>query len=141
MLAFQSNAMGRPETRHGPAGASGSKGTHSPLLAHGMHGPNDKSSPILTLFFIWRLHKKPSHGYSLIKDIEQMGATQCKPSTVYVLLAKLEKAGMVKSHYGRGAAHMRKLYQTTEKGWKLLQNVKKTKMMGLWREFIEHLLV
>jgi DNA-binding PadR family transcriptional regulator len=114
--------------------------SRSPFIQHGIHGPKDKRSPILTLFFIWRLHKKPSHGYSLIKDIERMGTAKCQPSTVYALLAKLEKAGIVESHYGRGAEHMRKLYQTTEKGWKLLQEVKKTKIRGLWREFIEHLL-
>ncbi len=107
------------------------------LFGHMKHTP---PMPILTLFFIWRLHGEPRHGYSLIKDLREIAIAPSKPSTVYALLAKLEKAGMVKSRLDSRAAHVRKLYQTTAQGWNLLQEVKKRKMRGLWREFISGLI-
>ena len=97
-------------------------------------------APIMTLFFIWRLHGKPRHGYSLIADIREIAIAPCKPSTVYALLIKLEKAGLVRSHMDGHGAHVRKLYQTTQKGWELLQRIKGSKIRGLWREFIKELL-
>ncbi len=103
-------------------------------------GPKDSHAPIMTLFFIWRLHGKPRHGYSLIKDMREIAIPICKPSTVYALLAKLERAGLVRSRLDESSAHARKLYQTTAKGWELLQNIKNTRMKGIWREFIKGLL-
>ena len=101
---------------------------------------NIHRAPIMTLFFLWRLHAKPRHGYSLMQDMKEIAIAPCKPSTVYALLSKLEEEGMVKSHFDETGAHTRKLYQTTQKGWALLQNMKKTKMKGLWREFMMELL-
>ena len=112
-------------------------------MHHGIphiHGPMGKRSPILTLFLIWRLHGTPRHGYSLMKDMEDIAIAPCQPSTIYALLAKLERAGLVKSRLDGKGQHMRRLYQTTGKGWKLLQEVKKRKIRGLWRGFMEHLL-
>ena len=96
--------------------------------------------PIMSLFCIWRLHSEPKHGYSLIKDLREISITPCKPSTIYALLAKLEKAGAIKSHIDDRGAHVRKLYQTTPMGWSLLQDIKKSKMKGIWREFISELI-
>ncbi|VVB99575.1 Transcriptional regulator PadR-like family protein [uncultured archaeon] len=97
-------------------------------------------APIMTLFFLWRLHGNPQHGYSLMQDMKQIAVKPCKPSTVYVLLSKLEKAGYVKSHYDESGARVRRLYSTTPSGWALLQHIKKRKMKGLWREFVKELL-
>jgi DNA-binding PadR family transcriptional regulator len=102
--------------------------------------PKSKHSPILTLFFLWRLHGKPRHGYLLVDDVKDISIAHCKPSTVYALLAKLEKSGLVKSRYDETSKHVRRIYQTTNKGWKLLQEIKKRKIKGLWREFVQHLL-
>jgi len=99
-----------------------------------------KRAPIITLFFIWRLHGAPRHAYSLIKDIRDVGFVQCKPSTIYALLSGMEKAGLVKSHIDSKAAHTRRLYQTTEKGWQLLRTVKANRVQGIWREFVQFLL-
>ncbi|VVC01186.1 Transcriptional regulator PadR-like family protein [uncultured archaeon] len=99
-----------------------------------------RKAPVITLFFLWRLRDRPTHGYSLMQDMRDIGIAQCKLSTVYSLLAKLEKSGLVKSRLDGKGRHMRRLYQTTAKGWKLLQEVKKKKVRGLWREFIRHLL-
>ena len=97
-------------------------------------------APVMTLFFLWRLHKEPRHGYSLMQDMNEIAISPCKPSTVYALLAKLEKSGLVRCHLDKRGPHMRKLYQTTEKGWGLLQSAKRRKVKGLWREFVKELL-
>ena len=102
--------------------------------------PKVKRAPIMTLFFLWRLHGEPRHGYSLMQDMRQIAIHACKPSTVYALLGKLEAEGLVKCHVDRQGARMRKLYQTTAKGWELLQNMKRHKMKGVWREFVSELL-
>ena len=107
---------------------------------HCVLGLSGSHAPIMTLFFIWRLHGKPSYGYSLLKDVREIAISPCKPSTVYALLAKLESSGLVKSHFDESGARVRKLYQTTPKGWELLQSVKKNKIRGLWRGFIRGLL-
>ncbi len=100
----------------------------------------EHKAPVLTMFFLWRLHHKPSHGYSLIEDMQHIGIVQCKPSTIYALLSKLEKAGLVKGRFDQTGEHLRKIYRTTPKGWLLLQETKKRKMKGLWREFVAFLL-
>ena len=97
-------------------------------------------APIVTLFLIWRLHGHPRHGYLLVQDMQELAIKPVKPSTVYALLGKMERAGLVKSHLDRGGKHIRKMYSTTAKGWKLLQAIKKTKIKGLWREFMMSLL-
>ncbi|MCX6772443.1 MAG: PadR family transcriptional regulator [Candidatus Micrarchaeota archaeon] len=97
-------------------------------------------APIMTLFFLWRLHGQERHGYSLMQDMKEIAISACKPSTVYALLAKLEKAGLVKSRIDGKGAHVRRLYKTTQKGWELMQEMKRRKVKGLWREFIGSLL-
>jgi len=99
-----------------------------------------KRAPILTLFFIWRLRGEPRHAYFLLDDIRTVGFLSCKPSTVYALLASMEKAGLVKSHLDSKGARPRSLDQTTDKGWQTLQSVKASRIKGLWREFVGFLL-
>ncbi len=97
-------------------------------------------APVLTMFFLWRLHSKPSHGYSLIEDVKNIGIVRCKPSTIYALLSSLEKDGLVKGRFDQTGEHLRKLFQTTPNGWNLLKETKKSKIRGLWREFVAFLL-
>ncbi len=97
-------------------------------------------APIMKLFFIWRLHGKPRHGYLLLQDVRDIAVQSCKPSTVYALLANMEKGGLIKSKFDKSGRHPRRLYQTTQKGWGLYLKVKKTRMKGLWREFVSSLL-
>ncbi len=99
-----------------------------------------KHAPVITLFFIWRLKGAPRHAYSLIKDIRDVGFLQCKPSTVYALLSKMEKAGLVKSHVVTKGSRVRRQYQATAKGAALLASTKASRIKGVWREFVSYLL-
>ncbi|MCX6770815.1 MAG: PadR family transcriptional regulator [Candidatus Micrarchaeota archaeon] len=107
---------------------------------HGFPAVAAKHAPVISLFFIWRLKGAPRHAYSLIKDIRDVGFLQCKPSTVYALLSKMEEAGLVKSHVDTNGRHMRRLYQTTAKGSALLASTKASRIKGVWRGFVEFLL-
>ena len=99
-----------------------------------------KHAPVITLFFIWRLKGAPRHAYSLIKDIRDVGFLQCKPSTVYALLSKMEKAGLVKSHVETKGSRVRRQYQATAKGALLLSSIKASRIKGVWRDFVGFLL-
>ena len=99
-----------------------------------------KHAPVITLFFIWRLIGAPRHAYSLIKDMRDVGFLQCKPSTTYSLLSKMEAAGLVKSHIETKGSRVRRLYQTTQKGAKLLASIKESRIKGVWRAFVSDLL-
>ena len=90
---------------------------------------------MLSLFLIWRLNSKPQHGYSILKEIKGIAIAPCKPSTVYSLLSKLEKAGLVTGVDSRSFGRMRRLYHTTPKGYRLYLQIKKAHIRGLWKEF------
>jgi len=105
-----------------------------------MPAANAKRAPIMCLFFVWRLHGEPHHAYSLIKDIREVGIASLRPSTVYALLASMEKKGLVKSHMDTKGKRARRLYQTTPKGMAFIRKVKATRMKGAWREFVRFLL-
>lgn len=94
---------------------------------------------LLALFLIWRLKQKPQHGYSLISEIRGLDVSPSKPSTIYLLLSNLERAGFIKSSVDEHALRMRKIYSTTQKGWDIYLNLKKKRMHGLFLEFVRSL--
>ena len=112
------------------------KGAHP----HCIPSAGNKRAPIMSLFFIWRLQGEPRHAYSLIKDIREIGIASLKPSAVYALLSGMEQSGLVKSHMDTSSRHARRMYVTTPKGKAMIAKVKKARIRGLWREFMEFLL-
>ena len=98
-----------------------------------------QSGRFLSLFLLWQL-KEPQHGYSLIEIVNSLGINPCKQSTIYSILNKLEKKGFVESKKTEIGKKFRKVYKTTEKGRNVLSNVKKNRMKGKLREFMEFLL-
>lgn len=95
---------------------------------------------LLALFLIWRLKKEPMHGYSLIREMQDIGLSPHRQSTIYSILSKLEKLGLVKSHNKEAGNRIRKMYSTTAKGAEFFEGVKKKRMNGITREFIDALL-
>lgn len=93
----------------------------------------------LTLFLIWRLHKNEAYGYSLLQEMRGMPVSAKKPSTIYAILGKLEKAGLVRSRLEHRGARVRKIYQTTRKGWALFEGIRRKRIRGMLREFIRAL--
>ncbi|VVB66617.1 Transcriptional regulator PadR-like family protein [Candidatus Gugararchaeum adminiculabundum] len=98
------------------------------------HGPK-----FLGLFLIWRLKQKPMYGYSLIDEIQDSAMVPVKASTLYMILGKLEEKGLVRVRVEQAEKRMRKIYSTTPKGDAVFKKVKKTKIKGLFREFLKAL--
>ena len=65
------------------------------------------------------LLKKPHYGYSLIQTLEEKGIP-IEGNTLYPLLRRLEKKGLLKSEWEVGASKPRKYYQITQNGESIL---------------------
>ena len=72
---------------------------------------------------------EPKYGYALVQSLEEKGVS-IDPNTLYPLLRRLEKQGLLKSAWETGGSKPRKYYQRTAEGdqiyaqlkaqWKLL---------------------
>ncbi|VVB57290.1 Transcriptional regulator PadR-like family protein [uncultured archaeon] len=91
------------------------------------------------LFLIWRLHQRPTYGYALMQEIRQMAVGHKKTSAVYLALERLEEAGLVKSRLDSSGGRMRRLYQTTPKGWALYERIRRRMIRGTLRDFMRAL--
>jgi DNA-binding PadR family transcriptional regulator len=72
--------------------------------------------------------------------VKNLGIGAYQPSTIYFVLAKLEKAGFIKGRRVEAGGRLRKIYATTAQGKLLLKKIKENKVKGLVREFIKSLL-
>jgi len=87
---------------------------------------------ILTLLIISR-SDKPIYGYRIIKTVEELsnGRIKFKVGTLYPVLKKLEKNGLVKSFWSISNGSPRKYYSISEKGDKVLDQ-----MLDIWNEMV-----
>jgi len=87
---------------------------------------------------LWLLSRKPRHGYEIIKEFGSITGRKLKPSIVYPFLHWLEKEGYAISKYIEKGKRKVKCYSLTEKGEKLLKNVR-TFFSKSIKELIEEL--
>lgn len=59
--------------------------------------------------------KEPKYGYALVQSLEEKGIN-IDPNTLYPLLRRLEKQGMLISEWELGASKPRKYYRRTSLG-------------------------
>lgn len=87
---------------------------------HGMRIPKGILLPPLFIPSILLLLKEePSHGYSLLKKLAEVGVVDAKmdPSSIYKVLRMLEEQGLaVSEHESGGRGPARKTYRLTKKG-------------------------
>jgi len=78
------------------------------------------------------LGEKPCYGYELIKTLKQRSndTFDMKEGTLYPILHKLEKEGLVESSNQEVSGRVRKVYSITEKGSRVLAKEKEE-----WNEF------
>ena len=107
---------------------------------HAIQGSKKGKARFVGLFLIWRLHKKPMHGYSLVKELQEMALSPSIPSSIYAILNRLEKSGMVKSSYDSTGTHTRKIYSTTPAGWALFGKIREKLSKSLLKEFMKNLI-
>jgi len=82
---------------------------------------------MLELQVLWFLSQKESHGYGLIQDLSKHRSSPLTPGTVYPLLSRFEKQGIIS--LSSTGEREKKTYVLTPEGQKLLDK--------LAHEFIE----
>ena len=75
---------------------------------------------LLDLIVLQFLSSQPMHGYQIITKIRKSFGVYFGPSTIYPLLATLEKKAYVKSEWNMKTERPRKIYKLTNEGQSLL---------------------
>lgn len=75
---------------------------------------------LLDLIVLQFLDSKPMHGYQIITRIRKSFGVYLGPSTIYPLLASLEKKGQVESRWNMESERPRKVYELTSQGKNVL---------------------
>ena len=75
---------------------------------------------LLDLIVLQFLSGQPMHGYQIITKIRKNFGVYFGPSTIYPLLATLEKKGFVNSEWNMTTERPRKIYKLTNEGCNLL---------------------
>jgi len=75
---------------------------------------------LLDLIVLQLLESHPMHGYQIITKIRKGFGVYFGPSTIYPLLASLEKKGQVESKWNMNSQRPRKVYELTSKGKNVL---------------------
>ncbi len=76
----------------------------------------------LTLAVLSQL-QKPEYGYSLVQSLEEKNVT-IDPSTLYPLLRRLEKQGLLVSDWKLNGNRQRKYYQLSHNGKQIYEKLK-----------------
>ncbi len=75
---------------------------------------------LLDLIVLQFLNTQPMHGYQIITQIRKNFGVYFGPSTIYPLLATLEKKGFVNSEWNMNNERPRKTYKLTNEGQTML---------------------
>jgi DNA-binding PadR family transcriptional regulator len=75
---------------------------------------------LLDLIVLQFLNTQPMHGYQIITKIRKTFGVYFGPSTIYPLLATLEKKGHVSSEWNMKTERPRKIYKLTTEGQTML---------------------
>ncbi len=75
---------------------------------------------LLDLIVLQFLNTQPMHGYQIITKIRKSFGVYFGPSTIYPLLATLEKKGYVNSEWNMTTERPRKIYKLTNEGKTIL---------------------
>jgi len=75
---------------------------------------------LLDLIILQFLNSQPMHGYQVITKIRKTFGVYFGPSTIYPLLATLEKKGFVNSEWNMKNERPRKIYKLTTEGQNIL---------------------
>lgn len=67
---------------------------------------------------------QPKYGYALVQSLEKQGIA-IDPNTLYPLLRRLEKQGLLRSEWEMGESKPRKYYQRTPHGDRIYGELKK----------------
>jgi DNA-binding PadR family transcriptional regulator len=73
---------------------------------------------MLPAYLLYLMRSKPLHGTDMIKSLAHMshGVWKPSPGSVYPVLRRLEKEGVITGRWQRGQAAPKRVYRLTEKG-------------------------
>ena len=73
------------------------------------------------------LQKGDNYGYQIIKDVQKLtdNSLQWKEGSLYPVLLKLEKKGLIQSYTKKEDGRNRKYYQLNQRGLTMLEQLKK----------------
>jgi PadR family transcriptional regulator PadR len=77
---------------------------------------------LLEIIVLQMLNSQPMHGYQIITKIRRSFGVYFGPSTIYPLLASLEKQKYVKSSWDMSGERPKKVYMLTNEGKVLLDS-------------------
>lgn len=85
------------------------------------------------LYIALILYRSPAHGYSIMKDFEDITGKVLSCGQVYPLLSDMEKKGLVEWKEEADGKRKRKVYSLTEKGRQFADGLKAKimKLLGL----------
>lgn len=76
----------------------------------------------LILSVLSQMHEE-TYGYALVQSLEEKGVS-IDPNTLYPLLRRLEKQGLLQSNWETGGSKPRKYYKRTQQGDEIYQELK-----------------
>jgi DNA-binding PadR family transcriptional regulator len=76
----------------------------------------------LDLLLLAALEQKAAHGYAIVETLRRRsgGTFDLPEGTIYPALHRLERSGLLVSHWSKGDTRRRRVYQVTRKGLKVL---------------------
>jgi DNA-binding PadR family transcriptional regulator len=76
------------------------------------------------VIILWLISQKPASGYSIVKEIERLTGQKFHAGIVYPLLYELEKDEFISGGWTQKGRRRIKYYSITEKGTKLLNQLR-----------------
>ena len=73
---------------------------------------------ILQMQILWLLNRKDTHGYELMKNLNEIKKTKITQGTLYPALQRLEELNLIKSKKGKRKI----IYSLTSKGKKIMSD-------------------
>ena len=96
-----------------------------------MNWPGDWLRGVLEVCVLQALAQGPSYGYAIAAELEEAGLGTIKGGTLYPLLTRFEKGGLVETSWRTGeGGPARKYYQLTEAG-----RAEREKLVTRWSAF------
>ncbi|HID73191.1 TPA: PadR family transcriptional regulator [Candidatus Micrarchaeota archaeon] len=91
-------------------------------------------------FVLWLISKEETHGYELIKKIQEDGGFPATANRLYPVLAELREKGLVTQKTEMHGKRAKKIYSITANGKVALEDARKhVAMCPLRRQFLQEM--
>ena len=86
----------------------------------------------LDMLLLAVLRSRPAHGYAIIEELRRRsaGTFDLPEGTIYPALHRLERAGLINSHWSEESGRRRRIYELTRRGLSALEKSRQE-----WQQF------